>query len=172
MYPSFAIPVLHFLPETLDPCVGDIHAPCPAVAARPARPMARSRRLSCNAIDAAMPFDFEARQLAKLQEERRLTIGLIGFGNFGQFIARRMIKAGHKVIATSRGDYSQKAKEIGARFFHDADDFCEEHPQVVVLCSSIISTEPVLKSLPLQRLRRKYVTKDRVELTSRVVPAR
>lgn len=36
----------------------------------------------------------------------------------------------------------------------DADDFCEEHPEVVLLCTSILSTEAVLHSLPLQRLKR------------------
>jgi hypothetical protein len=36
----------------------------------------------------------------------------------------------------------------------DVDDFCEEHPDVVVLCSSILSTADVLRSLPVQRLRR------------------
>lgn len=36
----------------------------------------------------------------------------------------------------------------------DADDFCEEHPEVVLLCTSILSTESVLDSLPMQRLKR------------------
>jgi len=36
----------------------------------------------------------------------------------------------------------------------DADDFCEEHPEVVLLCTSILSTEAVLRSLPVQRLKR------------------
>lgn len=40
---------------------------------------------------------------------------------------------------------------LGSR---DADDFCEEHPEVVLLCTSILSTEAVLRSLPVQRLKR------------------
>lgn len=36
----------------------------------------------------------------------------------------------------------------------DANDFCEEHPDVVLLCTSILSTEAVLTSLPMQRLKR------------------
>lgn len=59
-----------------------------------------------------------------------------------------------QVIATSRGDYSQLAKSLGVQFFNDADDFAEEHPEVVILASSILSTEAVLKSLPVQRLKR------------------
>ncbi|CAI6007316.1 unnamed protein product [Closterium sp. NIES-65] len=34
------------------------------------------------------------------------------------------------------------------------DDFCEEHPDVVLLCTSIISSDSLLRSLPLQRLKR------------------
>ena len=40
------------------------------------------------------------------------------------------------------------------QFFNDADDFAEEHPEVVILASSILSTEAVLNSLPVQRLKR------------------
>jgi arogenate dehydrogenase (NADP+) len=34
---------------------------------------------------------------------------------------------------------------MGAEFYEDADDFCEEHPDVVILATSILSTEPVLR---------------------------
>ena len=59
-----------------------------------------------------------------------------------------------QVIATSRGDYLQLAQALGVQFFQDADDFAEEHPEVVILASSILSTEAVLNSLPVQRLKR------------------
>ena len=59
-----------------------------------------------------------------------------------------------QVIATSRGDYSKLARTLGVQFFNDADDFAEEHPEVVILASSILSTEAVLNSLPVQRLKR------------------
>lgn len=36
----------------------------------------------------------------------------------------------------------------------DPDDFCEEHPDVVILCTSILSTEAVLSALPVGRLKR------------------
>lgn len=58
------------------------------------------------------------------------------------------------MIATSRGDYSSLAQSLGVHFFQDADDFAEEHPEVVILASSILSTEAVLDSLPVQRLKR------------------
>lgn len=59
-----------------------------------------------------------------------------------------------QVSATSRGDYSSVAQSLGVRFFPDANDLCEEHPDVVILASSILSTRGVLKKLPVQRLKR------------------
>jgi arogenate dehydrogenase (NADP+) len=110
--------------------------------------------LRVSALDAALPFDFEHRARAALESERKLTVGIVGFGTFGQFLARRLAAAGHRVLATSRGDYTREAAAIGAEFFRDADAFCEEHPEVVVLATSILSTERVLRSLPVQRLKR------------------
>ena len=110
------------------------------------------------ALDAAMPFDFEAkeeqRRRAIMNEKKSQTVGIIGFGNFGQFLAERFVREGHRVIATSRGDYSQTAKMIGVDYFRDIDDFCEEHPEIVVMCTSILSLEKVLGSIPFQRLKR------------------
>jgi arogenate dehydrogenase (NADP+), plant len=58
------------------------------------------------------------------------------------------------VIAVSRGDYETEARTVGATYFPDVDDFAEQHPDVVVLATSILSTRAVLDSLPLQRFRR------------------
>lgn len=43
----------------------------------------------------------------------RLKIGVIGFGKFGQFIAKTLVK-NHDVVGMGRGDYSVVAREIGA----------------------------------------------------------
>jgi arogenate dehydrogenase (NADP+) len=95
------------------------------------------------ALDAAQPFDFEGRMQAKQAKEKQLKVGIVGFGTFGQFLAKRLIQAGHVVLATSRTPYFNEAKQIGADFFEDIDDFCEEHPDVVILASSILSTAQV-----------------------------
>ena len=60
----------------------------------------------------------------------KLKIGIVGFGTFGQFLAKRFIARGHKVLATSRTSYHKLAQEIGADFYQDVNDFCEEHPDV------------------------------------------
>ena len=61
---------------------------------------------------------------------------------------------------------------MGVSYFSDADDLCEEHPEVVLLCTSILSTEKVLKSLPFQRLKRstRFVDVLSVILTEIVFP--
>eukprot|EP00959_Pyramimonas_sp_CCMP1952_P420026 8797614-Pyramimonas_sp.AAC.1 len=121
------------------------------------RNVCRSRNgLQVKCLDAAQPFDYEARAKAQLKKQekelnnqKKLNIasnlckeadsstcaGIVGFGNFGQFIATRFIKQGHKVLAFSRSDYTKEAKEIGAEYFDQIDDFCEEHPDVVILCT-------------------------------------
>ncbi|OAE26369.1 hypothetical protein AXG93_4324s1360 [Marchantia polymorpha subsp. ruderalis] len=106
------------------------------------------------AIDAAQGFDYESIRLHELQMKNRLKVGIVGFGNFGQFLAQRIVKQGHTVLAHSRSDYGAIARKLGVTYFRDADDFCEEHPEVVILCTSILSTESVLASLPIQRLKR------------------
>ena len=80
------------------------------------------------ALDAAMPFDSETRARKTLAAQNALTIGIVGFGNFGQFLAERFVGAGHRVICTSRGDYTEKAAGMGARYYASVDDFCEAHP--------------------------------------------
>lgn len=68
---------------------------------------------------------------AKLPTKRSsLKIGIVGFGTFGQFLAKRFAAKGHRILATSRGNYAEVAKQLGVDFYSDANDFCEEHPDV------------------------------------------
>lgn len=84
----------------------------------------------------------------------KLKIAIVGFGNYGQFLAKTFVRHGHQVLAYSRSDYSDVAQELGVSYFNNVDDLCEQHPEVILLCTSILSTEKVLKSLPMQRLKR------------------
>lgn len=52
-----------------------------------------------------------------LDPKDKLTIGIVGFGLFGQFLARRMVLAGHRVVATSRSPYQKEAEEMGVEYF-------------------------------------------------------
>ncbi|RYR53884.1 hypothetical protein Ahy_A06g029127 [Arachis hypogaea] len=49
---------------------------------------------------------------------------------------------------------------VGVSYFNDADDIFEQHPKVILLCTSILSTVKVLKSLPFQRLKRSTLFAD------------
>ncbi|KAK9085663.1 hypothetical protein Sjap_026074 [Stephania japonica] len=84
--------------------------------------------------------------------EEPLKIGIVGFGNFGQFIAKAIQRQGHQVLATSRSDYSDYCQQHKIKFFRDVDGLCEEMPDVVLVCSSIMSTEAVLGSIPMEKL--------------------
>tara|TARA_B110000977_G_scaffold44671_2_gene60683 strand:+ start:16557 stop:17852 length:1296 start_codon:yes stop_codon:yes gene_type:complete len=112
------------------------------------------------ALDAAQPFDFEAKQRQKVEKGKKLKIGIVGFGNFGQFLSKRFIKNGHDVIATSRSDYGHIAESLNVGYFRDPDDFCEMHPDVVIFCTSILSTEATINAFPMQRLRRNTLVAD------------
>ncbi|KAG6537315.1 arogenate dehydrogenase 2, chloroplastic-like [Zingiber officinale] len=120
----------------------------------PGRGSRRGRGGPARALDAAQSFDYESRALEDLENRSRLKIAIVGFGNFGQFLARTFAKQGHALLAYSRSDHSVAARSIGVDFYGDPHDLCEQHPDVVILCSSILSSDAVLRSLPFQRLRR------------------
>ncbi|CAI9782428.1 unnamed protein product [Fraxinus pennsylvanica] len=117
-------------------------------------PHSRQQGLRIRAIDAAQPYDYEAHLVNRFAQSTKLKIAVIGFGNFGQFLAKAFIRQGHTVFAHSRSNYASIAQSLGAAFFFDTHDLCEQHPDVILLCTSIISTESVLRSLPIQRLKR------------------
>ncbi|XP_031130864.1 arogenate dehydrogenase 2, chloroplastic-like [Ipomoea triloba] len=112
------------------------------------------RRLQIRAVDAAQPYDYEAQISNTFYSSMKLKIAVVGFGNFGQFLAKAFVRQGHIVMAYSRTNYINIAQSIGASFYTDPHDLCEQHPDVILLCTSIISTEAVLRSLPIQRLKR------------------
>lgn len=83
--------------------------------------------------------------------ENMLTIGVVGFGNFGQFLGERYAKCGHRVVGTSRKDYTKAAEAIGCEFVATNDDLMDVNPDVIVLCTSIMSLHTVLEHFPIDR---------------------
>jgi len=83
---------------------------------------------------------------------RPQSIAIIGFGNFGQFLAKTFVKQGHRVIGQSRSDYESVAKSIGAEYYRSADEVMDCKPDVVVMCTSIPSLKLVLSKFPVERL--------------------
>eukprot|EP00980_Cylindrotheca_fusiformis_P007096 scaffold1489_cov194-Cylindrotheca_fusiformis.AAC.6 len=95
-----------------------------------------------------------ARQLAAIRMEkletlrsRPLTIGIIGFGRFGQFIARTFAKHG-KIVVTSRSDYTEIADDMGATYvpLSDPDTFLKQDLDVIIFAVSILSFENTIKA--------------------------
>ncbi|CAM0903073.1 unnamed protein product [Alopecurus aequalis] len=99
---------------------------------------------------ARQPFD---NGISAIEEETgehpRLKIAIVGFGSFGQFLAQTFARQGHTLLAHSRSDHSAAAAALGATFFADPQDLCECQPDVVLLATSILSAEAVLRSLPV-----------------------
>jgi prephenate dehydrogenase len=96
-----------------------------------------------------------ARQLAAIRMEKLaalrskpLTIGVVGFGRFGQFIAKTFSKHG-KIVVTSRSDYTEIADEMGATYIplDDPDAFLEKDLDVIIFAVSILSFEGTIKKL-------------------------
>ena len=91
-----------------------------------------------------------AQKLANLQS-KPLRIAVVGFGRFGQFIAKTFSKYA-EVIGVSRSDYSKEAKEMGVDFVPLSDfpsQFASGAIQidVVVLATSILSFERLVSTI-------------------------
>lgn len=86
----------------------------------------------------------------KLNEirSRPLSIGIIGFGRFGQFIARTFASYGN-VVVTSRSDYTEIANAMGVKYIplSDPKAFLEQDLDVIVVAVSILSFEATVNSL-------------------------
>ncbi|KAE9596215.1 hypothetical protein Lal_00048685 [Lupinus albus] len=83
-----------------------------------------------------------------------LKIGIVGFGSFGQFLAKTMIKQGHTLRATSRSDYSQLSLQLGIQFFRDVSSLLEADNDVILICTSILSFSQVMESMPVTRFNK------------------
>jgi Lactate dehydrogenase and related dehydrogenases len=88
------------------------------------------------------------REKLSALRSRPLTIGIVGFGRFGQFIARTFAQHG-KVIATSRSDYTDLAMGMGIEYVSLSNPalFLEKDLDVIVLATSIVSFEGTVKVL-------------------------
>mmetsp|Transcript_39940 Transcript_39940/g.93755 ORF Transcript_39940/g.93755 Transcript_39940/m.93755 type:complete len:406 (-) Transcript_39940:702-1919(-) len=116
--------------------------------------------------------DIKAREaelftlLAEVRQEKAealasqpLNIGVVGFGRFGQFIAKAFAKHGHNVVATSRSDYTKEAAAVGASYISlsDPEKFFDNNGNgidVLVVAVSILSFEQtLLKLIPFMKDR-------------------
>mmetsp|Transcript_9821 Transcript_9821/g.23945 ORF Transcript_9821/g.23945 Transcript_9821/m.23945 type:complete len:430 (-) Transcript_9821:113-1402(-) len=96
-----------------------------------------------------------ARQLAEIRMEKLstlrskpLTIGVVGFGRFGQFIAKTLCDHG-KIVVTSRSNYKDVAADMGADYvpLSKPELFLSNDLDVIILATSIVSFESTVRSL-------------------------
>ncbi|KAL5729062.1 prephenate dehydrogenase (NADP(+)) [Ranunculus cassubicifolius] len=90
---------------------------------------------------------------SKFKSCRFYRIGIVGLGAFGQFLANAFQRQGHNILGTSRSDYSEYCQKHGIEFFRDLNDLCDAQPDVLLVCSSILSTETIVRGLPFHKLR-------------------
>ncbi|KAF6133909.1 hypothetical protein GIB67_040673 [Kingdonia uniflora] len=124
---------------------------------RPYRPITKHLSMRCsrvvNHIDNSLKPSSSSSFFNTTFQIVPLKIGIIGFGNFGQFLAKAFKQQGHDVLATSRSDYSEYCQKHDIGFFRHIDDLCEAQPDIVLLCSSILSTENVVREIPFHKLK-------------------
>lgn len=82
----------------------------------------------------------------------KLAIGIVGFWNFGQFLAKRFVFRGNCVIGVSRRYYLENVKAIGCHVGQTTDALMDTMPTVVMFYTSITSLHSVLVKVPLHRL--------------------
>lgn len=75
-----------------------------------------------------------------------LRIGIIGFGRFGQFVAKYFSQS-HQILVTSRGDYSKLASESGYSYYPTMSELIEAGVDCVMICVSIGSFQTVVRKL-------------------------
>jgi arogenate dehydrogenase (NADP+) len=112
----------------------------------------------------ALLADVRLQKLTELRS-RPLTIGIVGFGRFGQFIAKTFTKYG-RVVVTSRSDYTALATSMGVTYvpLSDTDAFMDENLDVIVFAVSILSFKSMLQSFVTAI--EKYTQKNRDDLSS------
>lgn len=87
-----------------------------------------------------------------------LKIGIVGFGKFGQFLAKTFAK-NNQVYCVDKDDMSAVAKELNCEFYplYDLMAFSKLNLDVILFSVSIISFEDVLKNFPKDVLRGKLI---------------
>eukprot|EP00521_Asterionellopsis_glacialis_P012810 CAMPEP_0195307020 /NCGR_PEP_ID=MMETSP0707-20130614/37500_1 /TAXON_ID=33640 /ORGANISM="Asterionellopsis glacialis, Strain CCMP134" /LENGTH=709 /DNA_ID=CAMNT_0040371257 /DNA_START=175 /DNA_END=2304 /DNA_ORIENTATION=- len=91
------------------------------------------------------------------EETKQLNIGILGFGHFGKFLAKKMAQ-NNKVSCIDRVDKATEAREVGAEYFphYEMSNFLKDL-DVVILAVPMIEFEDVVLSLPANALKGKLV---------------
>lgn len=77
---------------------------------------------------------------------KKRRIGIIGFGTFGQFMAKKFV-LDCDVFATSRGDYSAIAGQAGVSWCDTLETLLDQRLDVLIISVSILSFEAQVRTL-------------------------
>lgn len=78
-------------------------------------------------------------------------IGIIGFGKFGQFLAKKFNKY-HRVSVSSRSDYSDICDYLNISFYNSLEDLLNCKLDILVISVSINSFKTIFEQLKLHQL--------------------
>ena len=92
----------------------------------------------------------------KLPLNDQFKIGIVGFGRFGQFLAKQMVTYGWEVHCTSKSNYNQIAKKIGVHY-HLKENFEKIKLDCVLFSVSINSFENVIKNINFDFFKNKLI---------------
>lgn len=115
-------------------------------------------KATLNGLSNLPTFEAPVIQAKKNSSIKPLKIGIIGFGKFGQFLAKTLTK-NHQVYCVDKDDMSTVAKELGCEYYplYDLTSFGKLDLDVLVFAVSIISFEEVLKNIPKDIFKGKLV---------------
>lgn len=115
---------------------------------RASSPLGRLEELKSKEAKLSKLLESIRKEKLSVLRSRPLRIGVLGFGRFGQFIAKTFVKYG-EVVATSRSDYTVIANAMGVKYVSMANlgDFLAEDLDVIVVSVSITSFESTIKQL-------------------------
>ena len=57
-------------------------------------------------------------------DDNTLKTAIVGFGKFGQLLAKTLVRYGYTILAYSHTDYSLFTAELGVEFYSNADEIC------------------------------------------------
>jgi len=120
------------------------------------------RGLKAKELTLQRQLDAVRRRKHDLLKSQRMRIGIVGFGPFGQFLAKTF-SLDSDVFAMSRSDHAEIAERIGVRKylpFSSADAFFELGLDVCVIAVSIVSFEDIIKELAPHMAGRRMLVVD------------
>jgi exosome complex component RRP43 len=79
-------------------------------------------------------------------ESSKIRVGILGFGNFGQFLAQKLLGT-YDVFAHSRTDYTDKAIQLGVKFEKTLQKFLLNRLDIIIVAVSILSFQKVMEAL-------------------------